>query len=184
MSGFQYESPGSVDEAVRLLAGAKGNARVLAGGTDLLVQLRSGAANPDMLVDIKRISELRQISGNAASGFVIGAAVSGAEIGEHKELAKAWPGLVEGMELIGSTQIQGRATPGGNLCNASPAGDCTPGLVAAGAIAVIAGPNGRREIPVEQVPVSPGKTAWRRVNLWWRSNCRRAPKIPATPICA
>jgi len=159
MSGFQYESPTSVDAAVGLLAGAKGNARVLAGGTDLLVQLRSGAAKPDLLVDIKRISELRQISGNAAGGFVIGAAVTGAEIGEHKELAKAWPGLVEAMDLIGSTQIQGRATPGGNLCNASPAGDCTPGLVAAGAIAIIAGPNGRREIPVEQVPVSPGKTS-------------------------
>ena len=159
MSGFQYEAPATVDAAVGLLAGARGNARVLAGGTDLLVQLRNGAAQPDLVVDIKRISELRQISGTAASGFVIGAAAPGAEIGEHAELGKAWPGVVEGMELIGSTQIQGRATPGGNLCNASPAGDCTPGMVAAGAVCVIAGPNGRREVPVEQVPVSPGKTS-------------------------
>lgn len=159
MSGFQYEAPVSVDEAVGLLAGAKGLAKVLAGGTDLLVQLRTGAVQPDMVVDVKRIDELRQISGNAASGFVIGAAVSGSEIGEHAALVKAWPGVVEGMELIGSTQIQGRATPGGNLCNASPAGDCTPGLVAAGAICVVAGPKGRREIPVEQVPVGPGKTS-------------------------
>lgn len=158
MSGFQYEAPGSVDEAVGLLAGAKGNARVLAGGTDLLVQLRTGGVKPDLVVDIKRIGELSQISGNAASGFVIGAATPGCLIGEHKELAKAWPGVVEGMELIGSTQIQGRATPGGNLCNASPAGDCTPGLVAAGATCVIAGPNGRREVAVEQVPAGPGKT--------------------------
>ncbi len=159
MSGFQYEAPATVDAAVGFLAGSKGNARVLAGGTDLLVQLRTGAAQPDLVVDIKRIPELRQVSGNAASGFVIGAAVTGAEIGEHADLAKAWPGVVEGMELIGSTQIQGRATPGGNLCNASPAGDCTPGLIAAGATCVIAGPNGRREVPVEQIPVSPGKTS-------------------------
>lgn len=159
MSGFQYEAPTTVEAAVGILAGAKGNARVLAGGTDLLVQLRSGAARPDMVVDIKRIGELRQISGNAASGFVIGAAVTGAEIGEHRELAKAWPGFVEAMELIGSTQIQGRATPGGNLCNASPAGDCTPSMFAAGAVCVIAGPNGRREAPVEQIPTGPGKTS-------------------------
>ncbi|MSP43879.1 MAG: xanthine dehydrogenase family protein subunit M [Alphaproteobacteria bacterium] len=159
MSGFQYEAPATVEAAVGFLAGAKGNARVLAGGTDLLVQLRTGAANPDLVVDIKRIGELRQISGNAASGFVIGAAVTGAEIGEHKELAKAWPGFVEAMELIGSTQIQGRATPGGNLCNASPAGDCTPAMFAAGVVCVIAGPNGRREAPVEQIPTGPGKTS-------------------------
>lgn len=159
MSGFRYEAPATVEAAVGLLAGAGGNARVLAGGTDLLVQMRSGAVKPQLLVDIKRIGELRQISGSAAGGFVIGAAVTGAEIGEHKELAKAWPGVVEAMELIGSTQIQGRATPAGNLCNASPAGDCVPGLVAAGAVAVIAGPNGRREIPVEQVPAGPGKTS-------------------------
>ncbi len=159
MSGFHYEAPGTVEAAVGLLAAAMGNARVLAGGTDLLVQLRTGAAKPDLVVDIKRISELRQISGNAASGFVIGAAVTGAEISEHKDLVKAWPGVAEGMDLIGSTQIQGRATPGGNLCNASPAGDCTPALVAAGAICVVAGPNGRREVPAEQIPVSPGKTS-------------------------
>ncbi len=159
MSGLQYAAPVSVDEAVGLLANAKGMARVLAGGTDLLVQMRAGMVKPDLVVDIKRIDELHKISGSASAGFTIGATVSGQEIGEHKALVKAWPGVVEGMELIGSTQIQSRATPAGNLCNGSPAGDCTPALFAAGAVCVIAGPNGRREVPVEQIPVSPGKNS-------------------------
>ncbi|MGF1610289.1 MAG: FAD binding domain-containing protein [Kiloniellales bacterium] len=154
---MRYEAPNTVDAAVALLAGESGLARVLAGGTDLLVQLRAGFVEPDLIVDLKRIEALRRITAEAG-GFRIGAAVPAAELGEHKELRKLWPGVVEAAELIGSTQIQGRATMTGNLCNASPAADSVPALVAAGAVATLAGPKGRRELPVEEVASGPGKT--------------------------
>ncbi len=158
MSGMRYEAPGSVDEAVTLLADEKGVARVLAGGTDLLVQMRAGMISPDLVVDIKKIAETKGITANGG-GFSIGASVSGAEMGEHAELTAAWPGVVEGAELIGSTQVQGRATMAGNLCNASPAADSVPALIAAGATCTVAGPNGQREVPVEDIPTGPGKTS-------------------------
>jgi len=158
MESIVYQAPHSVDEAVAALAGAAGEARVLAGGTDLLVQMRSGLRRPGLIVDLKHINELRSIS-ETADGFVVGAAVSGAELGEHAGLCAAWPGVVEAMELVGSTQIQGRASLGGNLCNASPAADSVPAMVAAGAVAVIAGPKGRREAPVETIPTGPGRTS-------------------------
>ncbi len=154
---MRYEAPNTVDAAVALLAGESGLARVLAGGTDLLVQLRAGFVEPDLIVDLKRIEALRRITAEAG-GFRIGAAVPAAELGEHKELRKLWPGVDEEVELIGSTQIQGRATMTGNLCNASPAADSVPALVAAGAVATLAGPKGRRELPVEEVASGPGKT--------------------------
>src|SRR6185436_20992102 len=94
-----------------------------------------------------------------ARGFRIGAAVSCAEIGEHAALSAAWPGVVEALQLIGSTQIQGRATLGGNLCNASPAADSVPALIAAGAVCEIAGPGGERQVPVEKIVTAPGRTA-------------------------
>jgi len=134
-----FAAPTTVAEAVQLLANASGVARVLAGGTDLLVQLRSGILKPDLIVDTKRIPELRTIT-TEGGGYRIGASVSGAEAGEHATLSKDWPGVVEAVELIGSTQIQGRASFVGNLCNASPAADSVPALVAAGATVVIAGP--------------------------------------------
>ncbi|MGE0665599.1 MAG: xanthine dehydrogenase family protein subunit M [Sphingomonadales bacterium] len=154
---MQYQSPASVDEAVAALA-ANGGARVLAGGTDLLVQLRSGGASPAAVVDVKRIAALRSIA-ETADGFRIGAAVCGAEITDHAALAKAWPGVAEAAGLIGSTQIQGRASLGGNVCNASPAADTTPALIAARAVAEIVGPTGKRTIPVEQIATGPGKTS-------------------------
>ena len=145
-------------EASALLAKAQGSAVVLAGGTDLLVRLRTGFIEPDLVVDIKRIAATRAIEATA-SGFRIGAAVTGAELAEHAKLLKAWPGVVEAANLIGSKQVQGRCTMTGNLCNASPAADSVPALVAAAAKAVIVGPKGKRTIPVEQVPVGPGKTS-------------------------
>ena len=153
---MRYEAPDTVDAAVALMAG--GNAKVLAGGTDLLVQLRAELIEPEIVVDVKKIAELRAIS-EEGGGWRVGAAVSGAELGEHPQLSKVWPGVVEATELIGSTQIQGRASMGGNLCNASPAADCVPALVAAGATAAIAGPNGRREVPVGEVATAPGQTS-------------------------
>lgn len=148
-------------EATSLLAKEKGAAYVLAGGTDLLVRLRTGFIEPDLVVDIKKISATRAIT-TAGGGFKIGAAVSGAEMGEHAKLKKAWPGVVEAANLIGSKQVQGRCTVVGNLCNASPAADSVPALVAAGAKANIVGPKGKRTIPVEQVPVSPGRTSLKK----------------------
>ena len=125
-----YEVPETVDSAVALLSGATGSARILAGGTDLLVQMKSGVVEPDLVVDIKRIDGMKSIT-QEDGGWRIGAAVSGAEMGEHEALCGAWPGVVEAMELIGSTQVQGRATLAGNLCNASPAADSVPAMVAA-----------------------------------------------------
>jgi CO/xanthine dehydrogenase FAD-binding subunit len=155
---MRYEAPDTIDAAVKLLASEAGLARVLAGGTDLLVQMRSDVVSPDLLVDIKKISEVRQVT-EEGGGFRVGAAVTGAELKEHPKLPKVWPGLVESANLIGSTQVQGRATMGGNLCNGSPAADSVPGLIAAGAVAAIAGPNGRRELKVEDIMLAPRKLA-------------------------
>lgn len=155
---MRYEAPDTIDAAVKLLAGEAGVARVLAGGTDLLVQMRSDVISPDLVVDIKKISELRQIK-EEGGGFRVGAAVTGAELKEHPKLSKVWPGLVESANLIGSTQVQGRATMGGNLCNGSPAADSVPGLIAAGATATLVGPNGRRDLKVEDIMLAPRKLA-------------------------
>jgi carbon-monoxide dehydrogenase medium subunit len=155
---MRYEAPGSLDQAVALLAAEPGDARVLAGGTDLLVQLRTDLIEPALLVDIKGIPEARQVT-EEGGGFRVGAAVTGAELNEHPRLKCVWPGLVEAANLIGSTQVQGRATMGGNLCNGSPAADSVPALIALGAIALIAGPNGRREVPVEDIMLGPRKLA-------------------------
>jgi carbon-monoxide dehydrogenase medium subunit len=151
---LEFSAPTTVAEAVKALAA---NGKIIAGGTDLMVQMRTGRISPKNVVDIKRIGELIGIR-KEAGGFVIGAATPGAQIGEDEELVKAWPGVVEAANLIGSTQVQGRASLGGNLCNASPAADSVPALIAAGAICVIEGPNGRREAPVEAIQASPGKT--------------------------
>ncbi|HEV2956988.1 MAG TPA: xanthine dehydrogenase family protein subunit M [Xanthobacteraceae bacterium] len=153
-----YTAPTSVEEAVRALAGASGTAKVLSGGTDLLVQLRSGRLKADLIVDTKKIPGISGIR-EEGGGFVIGAATSGAMIGEHEALGAAWPGIVEAANLIGSTQIQGRASLAGNLCNASPAADSVPALIAARATCVVAGSNGRREVPVEAVATGPGRTS-------------------------
>jgi CO/xanthine dehydrogenase FAD-binding subunit len=155
---MRYEAPNSLDQAVALLAKETGEARVLAGGTDLLVQMRTDIIDPVLVVDIKGIAELRQIK-EEGGGYRIGAAVTGAELKEHPKLKSVWPGIVEAANLIGSTQIQGRATMGGNLCNGSPAADSVPALIAAGAKATIVGPKGRRDIPVEDVMLAPRKLA-------------------------
>ncbi|MAF48006.1 MAG: oxidoreductase [Rhodospirillaceae bacterium] len=158
---MQYEAPDSFDAATALLAKAKGNAKILAGGTDLLVQMKSDLIEPTLLVDIKKIAETRTIS-QEKGGFRIGAAVTGAELGEHEALCAAWPGVVEAAELIGSTQVQGRATIGGNLCNASPAADSVPAMIAAAAVVSVVGPGGRREVPVENIAAGPGKTSLKK----------------------
>jgi len=155
---MRYESPATVEAAVKLLAAEGGLARILAGGTDLLVQMRSGSVEPDLVVDIKRIPDMRKVVAENG-GFRIGAAVSCFEMRDNKELRKAWPGVVEASNLIGSTQVQGRCTVVGNLCNASPAADSVPALIAADATARVVGPNGQRDVPVGDIATAPGKTS-------------------------
>ena len=155
---MRYEAPETVEKAAALLADSTGETRVLAGGTDLLVQMRADIVDPALIVDIKRIAETRTVTEDKG-GWRIGAAVTGAELKEHPRLKQVWPGVVEAANLIGSTQVQGRATLGGNLCNGSPAADSVPALIAAGAVAILAGPQGRRELPVEDVMLGPRKLA-------------------------
>ena len=155
---MEFKTPRTVDEAVELLKRHGDAARPLAGGTDLLVQMRSGHREPEVVVDLKHIDELMALERDG-EGFRIGAAVPSAVINENAALTAAWPGVTEALDLIGSTQIQGRATAGGNLCNASPAADSVPALIAAGAVCEVAGPNGRRDVAVEDIVVAPGKTS-------------------------
>jgi len=156
MVAIRYEAPRSVSEAVRLMAADPG-ALVLAGGTDLLVQFRAGVRQPSAFVDVKRIPELMSIAIDA-QGLRLGAAAPAAVIGEHAELRRLWPGLAESVRLIGSTQIQGRGSVGGNLCNGSPAADTTCALIVNRAQCVVAGPGGERTVPVEEFCTGPGRT--------------------------
>lgn len=158
MTDIRYLVPQTLDEAVSALLASEGSGRILAGGTDLLVQMRAGAVRPGTIVDIKKIAEATSIEETAEGGFRVGAAVSGAVLAEHPRFGKIWPGVLEAVNLIGSTQVQGRASAGGNLCNASPAADSVPAMVAAGAVVTVHGPNGRRQMPVEDVPAAPGRT--------------------------
>lgn len=146
------------------MAKAKGTAYLLAGGTDLLVRMKGGFVEPDLLVDIKRIPATQTITKSGA-GFKIGAAVPCAEVGRNKALVKAWPGVVEAANLIGSDQVQGRCTMVGNLCNASPAADSVPAMVVARAKANVVGPKGRRTIPIEKVVTGPGTTSLKKGEL-------------------
>ncbi|MEX2452038.1 MAG: xanthine dehydrogenase family protein subunit M [Rhodospirillales bacterium] len=157
MTDLRYECPETIEAAVAMLGAEGPKAKVFAGGTDLLVQMKEQLIEPSLLIDLKKIAETRKIAFEK-DVVRIGAAVTGAEMGENDKLKAMWPGVVEAVELIGSYQIQGRATMGGNLCNASPAADSVPALIAADARVVIAGPNGTREVAVEKFPTAPGKT--------------------------
>ena len=155
MTDLRYEAPESLDEAVALVVGG---GRILAGGTDVLVLMHSELIEPELLVDVKRIPELREIV-EEDGAWRIGAAVPGMAIVDHEGFSAAWPGVVEGVALIGSVQIKGRATIGGNLCNASPAADSVPALIAAEAVADIVGPAGHRREAVENIVTGPGRTS-------------------------
>lgn len=155
---MRYHAVSSFEEAARISAAAQGITRILAGGTDVLVQMRAGMVQPDDLIDIKHVPGVKAITRRSDGGWDIGAAVSGAELGAHAALCRDWPGVIEGMRLVGSTQVQGRATLTGNLCNGSPAADSVPGLVAAGASVTVVGPEGTRKVAVADIPKSPGKT--------------------------
>src|SRR5512141_2166928 len=159
MQALDYILADSVNEAVGLLSTNKGMARVLCGGTDLLVQLRENRRKADLLIDVKSIAEMTSIRYDPQEGLWIGAAVSCYEISHNKTVAKMYPGLVDAVQLIGGIQIQYRASLGGNLCNASPAADSIPALIVHEARCLIANGSETREIPVEQFCVAPGKNA-------------------------
>lgn len=155
---MRYARPETFHDATEMLAGAGDNSFVLAGGTDLLVRMQNDAFDADLIVDIKSIPGVDKVT-QTEDGFVIGAAVPSAALSEDPALCSAWPGVVEAANLIGSTQIQARCTMVGNLCNASPAADSVPALVAANARIRIAGPSGTREIDILEVPTGPGATS-------------------------
>jgi CO/xanthine dehydrogenase FAD-binding subunit len=163
LTAVRYEAPETLDETFGLIASEPG-AMLLAGGTDLLVQYQSGARHPTVFVDLKRIPELVGMTLDDW-GLRLGAATPAAEICEHGEIRRLWPGLTEAVRLIGSTQIQGRASVGGNLCNASPAADTTCALIVNRAECIIAGPGGRRTVAVEEFSVAPGRTVLQRGEL-------------------
>ena len=158
MIDMRYEAPETLDAAVALLGDANGGGRVLAGGTDVLVLLHAEMIEPDVLVDIKNIPDVKAMSQNDGA-WTVGAAVSGMNIIDNPDFAADWPSVCEGVALIGSVQVKGRASIGGNLCNASPAADSVPAIIAAGAVANIIGPGGMREEPVENIVTGPGKTS-------------------------
>ncbi len=162
---MQYHTPASFEDAVKIASQSDGITRFLAGGTDVLVQLRADIVTPDTLIDVKGIGGVKDIQRLEDGRWRIGVAVSGAEMTEHPQLRRDWPGVVEATDLIGSTQVQGRCTMVGNLCNGSPAADAVPAMVAAGIIVSVIGPNGTREVAVEEIPTGPGKTSLARGEL-------------------
>ena len=150
MGDYAYAAPTSIEEALSVLESQANDGQrtqILAGGTDVLVQMRSIDKEPRTLVVINLLAETNELSIGADEIF-IGAAIPSAALNENDELKGLLPGLIEAADLIGSTQIQGRATIGGNLCNSSPAGDTIPALVAVSAVCVIASPGGSREVDV------------------------------------
>ncbi len=158
MHAFDYVAPRSVDEAVDVLSRNGSDARMLAGGSDIIAQLKEGRRRVKVLVDVKKIPAANELAFDPGEGLTIGAGVSCCDIYENEDVASNYPALVDSTELIGSIQIQGRATIGGNLCNASPAADTIPTLIVLGATARIAGPEGEREIAVEDFCTAPGQT--------------------------
>ncbi|MFZ0888559.1 MAG: xanthine dehydrogenase family protein subunit M [Candidatus Binataceae bacterium] len=158
MHEFQYEAPSTLDQALKILAAFGEKARPLCGGTDILIQMRAGVRRPEHLVDVKSIPELRHLSFDPKQGLRLGAAVPCIEVYENPLMHKHYPGLTEAAHLIGSIQIQDRASVGGNLCNGSPAADAVPALIALGAVAKITGRDGMREVPTESFVMSPGRT--------------------------
>ena len=157
MEAIDYTAPKTLDEALKVMAEHGDRARVLAGGTDLLVQLRGGRRSADIIVDSKFIPELNELSYDAQTGLTIGAAVPCCNIYEDKAVEAHYPGLTDCASLIGSIQIQGRASIGGNLCNAAPSADSIPSIIALGGVANITGPNGSRQVPAEDFCTAPGR---------------------------
>jgi carbon-monoxide dehydrogenase medium subunit len=158
MQPFRYIRAHNAEHAATLLQQQDGRARILAGGTDLIVALRDHRLEAELVIDIKGIPEVEELSYSAVDGLRIGAVVPCYRIYRHADVLHHYPGIVDAASLIGGIQIQGRASLGGNLCNASPAADSIPALIVHGAICEIALPQSRRRVPVEEFCTAPGKT--------------------------
>jgi len=159
LNAFDYAAPQSVDEAVSLLQQGNGSVGILAGGTDILPQLKENRRKIDVLLDIKKVPEVNVLSFDATEGLRVGSGVSCANIYHNADVQKHYPALVDCTSLIGAIQIQNRATVGGNMCNASPAGDSPPAVIVLGGICEVAGPNGQRDIAAEDFFTGPGQNA-------------------------
>jgi carbon-monoxide dehydrogenase medium subunit len=156
MHDFDFQAPTSLDAALAVLAEQNGKARPLAGGTDLIDQVRMGRFRPDLLVDLKKIPELNTLALDA-KGLRLGAAVPCYRIHENPGIVQNYSALADSSHIIGGIQIQSRASVGGNLCNSGPAADSTPSLIVLGGICVLASKAGTREVPVEDFCTGPGK---------------------------
>ena len=165
MQAFDYEAPKNIGDAVAILNNHGDQARMIAGGTDILVMMRAGRRLAEVVVDVKEIPELNEMSYSAQSGLTLGAAVPCYRIYQDAAIAAAYPGLVDSASLIGGIQIQGRASIGGNLCNAAPSGDSIPAVIALGGVCNVAGPNGTRQIAAEDFCTAPGQNALQQGEL-------------------
>jgi len=159
LKDFQFVAPKTLREALSCLSLHGDNSRILAGGTDLLVQMRGKRYQPEYVIDVKQIPELNELSYGNRKGLVIGASVPCFRLYNDPNIVESYPGIIDSASIIGGIQIQGRATLGGNLCNSSPSADTTPALIAYSAVCNIKGPNGKRTVPVEEFCLSPGKNA-------------------------
>jgi carbon-monoxide dehydrogenase medium subunit len=159
---FEFQTATTVDEAVSLLAAKGERARVLTGGTDLIVQLREGLREADLVVDVKKIPELMELTFSPGQGLRLGAAVPCYRIYNDAALAAAYPALIDAARIIGGWQIQSRASIGGNLCNSSPAADSIPSLIAYDVTCHLAGPEGRRSVQASEFCTAPGRNVLRR----------------------
>ncbi|REJ71393.1 MAG: xanthine dehydrogenase family protein subunit M [Planctomycetota bacterium] len=174
MRDFDYAAPATLQEAVTLFSRHNGAARALAGGTDLIDHVRTGRVTPDVVIDVKRIPELNRLE-ITPDGLRLGAAVPCWRIYESAEIRESYPALVDACSIIGGIQIQSRASVGGNLCNSGPAADTIPALIAHSAVCVIVGPEGEREVPVEQFCTGPGR------NVLQPGEILVEMKLPAPP---
>ena len=155
MHDFEYDAPTALADAVQLLAGSNGSAKLLAGGTDLIDQMRIGKFEPSLLVDVKKLPELNVLETDG--GLRLGAAIPCYQIYGNEAIIASYAALADSCRIIGGVQIQSRASVGGNLCNSGPAADSTASLIALGATCVISGPNGTREVAVEEFCTGPGR---------------------------
>ncbi|MQF83023.1 xanthine dehydrogenase family protein subunit M [SAR202 cluster bacterium AD-802-E10_MRT_200m] len=158
MDPFRLETPKTLEQAFEIIGNANGEVRPLAGGTDLIDQIRQGRRNPSVVLDMKHIPELTRLDWEPDKGLHIGAATSCARVYEDQIVNEYYPSIADGGRLIGSIQIQNRAALGGNVCNGVPSADTVPSLLVYETKAVIGGPNGRREVPLEEFFLAPGKT--------------------------
>ena len=157
MHPIEYECPQTLDDAVALFRRHGDNARALAGGTDLLVQMKVGRRQQGVVIDIKKIPEMNAVQYDPVKGLTLGASVACYKIYGDDAVRTHYPGLIDAVEIIGGTPIQGRATVGGNLCNAAPSADAIPALIAYNTVCHIVGPLGARHVPVEEFCTAPGE---------------------------